>query len=131
MRMRVCLAGALLALGGCNSSSGPDLNLTGNWSGNWYTTAPAGPLEIWSGALTQSGTSVTGSIGCEGLETYTVSGSNLHNAVALTLLGTLEDTAHFNGTLADNSGTVIGGTFSDNDGAGCFSGFGNFSGRIQ
>ena len=122
---------AALAFAACNSSTGPDQNLTGNWAGSWYTTIPLGPTEPWLATLTQTGTAVSGSLVCEGLESYTVTGSNVHNALSLTLVGAISDTAHFNGTASDNSGVTASGTFSDDDGEGCFTGVGNWTGRIQ
>lgn len=129
--MRIRAALCLLLLVGCKDSTAPDQDLTGHWAGTFATTSPPGPTEQWTADLTQTGTAVSGSLNCAGIESYTASGSNVHNAIKLTLLGSFGDTANFAGTAGNNIGVLASGTFSDNDGAGCFSGFGNWQGRIQ
>ena len=129
MLKRLGLCALLLA--GCRNSTGPDLDVTGSWAGTWATTVPPGPSQLWVGSLTQSGTVVTGSVNCAATETYTVGGTNLHNTLALTLVGTFGDTAFFTGTAGNNSGVQASGHFSDSDGAGCFTGSGDWAGRIQ
>lgn len=129
MLKRVALG--LLVLAACKSSTGPDQDVTGNWSGTWATTTPPGPSQQWLATLTQTGTTVSGSLNCAGTESYSVGGTNVHNALTLTLIGSFSDTARFNGTASNNGGVQASGTFSDNDGAGCFSGLGSWQGRIQ
>lgn len=125
-RLGLCL---LLALG-CSATE-PDQNLTGSWTGTFATTSPAGPSTAWSAALTQTGTAVSGSLDCAFTETYTVTGTNTHNATKLTLVGGLGDTATFSGTASNSQGVQASGTFVDNDGAACLSGVGTWQGRIQ
>jgi len=127
----VAVVAVVAVLAACNSSTGPDADVTGTWSGTWVTTIPAGPTEPWSGTLAQSGTAVTGSVSCQGIETYTVTGTNVQNTLTLVLVGTLADTARFNGAASANNGVSASGTFNDNDGAGCFSGYGSWTGKVQ
>lgn len=125
------LALCLLLLGACKDTTTPDQDVTGHWTGTWFTTSPAGPDESWDATLTQTGTAVSGSLNCSSIETYTLSGINVHNNLTFTLIGSVGDTAIWNGRAGNNSGVVGLGTFSDNDGAGCFSGIGSWQGRIQ
>ena len=120
-----------LLLAACKNSTAPDQNLTGNWAGTFATTTPPGPSLLWSATLTQSGTGVTGTLSCNATESYTVGGTNLHNALNLTLVGTFGDTASWTGTAGFNSGVLANGNFSDGDGAACLSGAGIWQGRIQ
>jgi len=125
--MGLCL---LLVLG-CKDSTAPDQDVTGSWAGTFATSTPPGPSEIWTASFTQTGTAVSGSLNCGGIEPYSATGTNIHNAMKLTLIGGFGDTAFFTGTAGNNMGTLASGTFYDNDGAGCFSGVGNWQGRIQ
>jgi len=125
--MRIRIALCLLLLAGCSTE--PDQNVTGNWGGTFAVTA--GPSSIWLGTLTQSGTTVTGTVNCASVESYTVGGTNTHNTLKLTLMGGLGDTAFFNGVASNDQGVLASGTFFDNDGAACFSGSGTWQGRIQ
>ncbi|HWZ29191.1 MAG TPA: hypothetical protein VNX15_11540 [Gemmatimonadales bacterium] len=129
MIRRLALCALLVA--GCKSSTGPDLDVTGNWAGTWATTTPPGPSQLWTANLTQAGTAVTGSFNCAATETYTLTGTNLHNALTLTLVGSFGDSAFFTGSASNSGGVQASGHFSDSDGAGCFTGFGDWSGRIQ
>ena len=130
--MKLRAAFCLLLLAACSSSStGPDQDVTGSWAGSWATTSPPGPSLLWFATLTQTGSGVTGSLNCNSIETYTVGGTNVHNALTLTLIGGFGDTAYFTGTASNNMGVQASGHFSDNDSAGCFSGVGDWTGRIQ
>jgi hypothetical protein len=129
MIKRVSLCFILLVA--CKDSTAPDQNLTGTWAGTFSTTSPPGPSLLWSATLTQSGTAVTGTLSCNGTESYTVGGTNLHNALAFTMIGSFGDTAKWTGMAGYNIGTLANGQFSDNDGAACFSGTGIWQGRIQ
>lgn len=120
-----------ILLAACKNSTAPDQNLTGNWAGTFATTSPPGPSLLWSATLTQSGTAVTGSFSCNATESYTVSGSNLHNALTLTLIGSFGDTASWTGMAGYNIGVLANGNFADSDGAACLSGTGIWQGRIQ
>jgi len=128
----IAVSAVVAVLAACNSSTGPDVDLTGNWGGTFVTTVPVGPTEPWAANLVQTGTTVTGTLNCEGLETYSVGGTNVHNALTLTLVGSISDTAHLLGTASGSGGTVsASGTFSDDDADGCFTGFGNWTGKLQ
>jgi hypothetical protein len=129
--MKTRLGLCLLLLVGCKDSTAPDQDLTGNWAGTFATTAPPGPTEAWFATLTQAGTAITGSLNCASIETYTAGGTNVHNAIKLTLIGSFGDTAQLTGTASNNIGVLASGSFFDNDGAGCFSGAGTWQGRIQ
>jgi len=120
----------LLVAVGCSSTE-PDQNLTGSWTGTFATTSPAGPSTAWSATVTQTGNAVSGSLDCASTETYTVTGSNVHNGTKLTLVGAFGDTATFSGTASNNQGVQASGTFFDGDGAACLSGVGIWQGRIQ
>lgn len=125
-RFALCV---LLAVG-CSATE-PDQNLTGSWTGTFATTNPAGPSTAWSATLNQTGNAVSGSLDCASTETYTVTGTNVHNATRLTLVGAFGDTATFSGTASNNQGVQASGTFFDNAGAACLSGVGVWEGRIQ
>lgn len=125
-RLALCL---LLAVG-CSSTE-PDQNLTGSWTGTFATTSPAGPSTDWSASLTQTGNAVSGSLDCASTETYTVTGTNVHNSARLTLVGAFGDTASFSGTASNHQGVQVSGTFFDNAGAACLSGVGVWQGRLQ
>jgi len=129
MLKRIGLCFVLLAA--CKNSTGPDQNLTGSWAGTFATTTPPGPSLLWSATLTQSATLVTGTFTCNGTESYTVDGTNLHNSLNLRLVGTFGDTASWTGMAGYNIGVLANGQFSDNDGAACLSGTGIWQGRIQ
>lgn len=129
--MRLFIGLCLLLAVGCKNSTGPDQDLTGTWAGTFGTTSPPGPSEPWSATLTQAGTSVSGSFDCASTETYTVTGTNVHNAVKLTMIGGFGDTATFTGSASNNQGVQASGTFFDNAAAVCLSGVGNWEGRIQ
>ena len=120
----------LLLAAGCSATE-PDQNLTGSWTGTFATSSPPGPTTDWSATLTQTGNAVSGSLDCAFTETYTVTGSNVHNGTKLTLVGALGDTATFSGTASNNQGVQASGTFVDNDGAACLSGVGIWQGKIQ
>lgn len=126
MTFRVCLC--LLALMACKSTE-PDQDVTGTWSGTFVPSGSVGGS--WGATLTQAGASVSGSVNCASIETYTVGGTNTHNALKLTLLGNLGDTAFLTGAASNSMGVQASGTFLDHDGAACFSGSGTWEGRIQ
>lgn len=127
MNPRLCLSLWLLALVACSTE--PDQNVTGSWAGTFSSSGAPGGL--WLASLTQTGATVTGTLNCASIESYTVGGSNQHNALKLTLIGGFGDTAFFSGTASSNQGVQANGTFTDNDGAACFSGSGSWQGRIQ
>ncbi|HYK09971.1 MAG TPA: hypothetical protein VEV39_04175 [Gemmatimonadales bacterium] len=129
MKLRIALC--LLFVAGCRNSTEPDQVLTGNWSGTFSTTSPPGPSEAWTATLTQSGSALSGSFDCASTEPYTVTGTNVHNAVKLTLIGGFGDTATFNGSASNNGGVLATGTFFDKSDAVCLSGSGIWQGRIQ
>lgn len=128
--MKRYLALCLLFAMGCSATE-PDQNLTGSWTGTFATTSPAGPTTAWSASLTQTGNAVSGSLDCASTETYAVTGTNVHNAARLTLVGALGDTASLSGTASNHQGVQVSGTFFDNAGAACFSGVGVWQGSIQ
>ncbi|HEX4634070.1 MAG TPA: hypothetical protein VH163_09565 [Gemmatimonadales bacterium] len=125
MNWRVCLC--VVALAACSTE--PDQNVTGSWQGTFAISGGSGGE--WLATLTQTGTSLSGSVNCASIESYTVSGTNTHNTLQFTLLGGLGDTAFFSGTASNNQGVQASGTFFDHDGAACFSGAGTWQGRIQ
>lgn len=128
--MKLRLVFCVLLVAGCSATE-PDQNLTGSWTGTFATTSPPGPSSAWSATLTQTGNAVSGSLDCASTETYTVTGTNVHNATRLTLVGTLGDTASLSGTASNHQGVQENGTFFDNAGAACLSGVGMWQGSIQ
>lgn|SRR5690242_13220465 len=117
-----------LLVTGCNSSAGPTpIDVTGSWTGSWSLTS--GPLQEWTGSLNQSGTAVTGDILCAFSESYTVSGTNKGDKLALTLVGVSGDTVQFKGNVYVTGGVTASGQF--NGGAtGCFAGSGTWAGSL-
>lgn len=128
MKLRLVLCVLLVAA--CSATE-PDQNLTGSWTGTFATTSPPGPSSDWSATLTQAGNAVSGSLDCASTETYTVTGTNVHNATRLTLVGAFGDTASISGTASNHQGVQESGTFFDNAGAACLSGVGVWQGKIQ
>jgi hypothetical protein len=117
-----------LLVTGCNSSTGPTpVDVTGSWTGSWSLTS--GPVQEWTGTLSQSGSAVTGTILCAFSESYAVSGTNKSNTLTLTLVGGSGDTAQFKGTVVVPSGVAATGQFTGGAG-GCFTGTGTWSGEL-
>ena len=115
---------AVLLLAACgDGGTGPEINVTGTYIGNY--TATSAPGVVYEGVfqLTQSGSQVTGTIVTNNGRSANMSGSISGSRITATFTYT-DGCAGSASTTADvsSSGTRLSGTYTSNDCLGTYAG---------
>ena len=131
---RMILSVALAAVA-CSSSTSPISNIGGHWAGLVQADSAGSLSIIWDGALTQSGSSITGGFLCgPSAASYSVTGQVspglMNDTLTLMFVGVGNDTARLTGSVRDSMGALYAtGRFSDAVAGQCLSGTGHWSAR--
>ena len=115
---------AVLLLAACgDGGTGPEINVTGTYIGDW--TATSAPGVVYQGVvqLTQSGSQVTGTIATTAGRSANISGSISGSRITGTFTFT-DGCAGSASTIADvsSSGTQLSGTYTTTDCLGTYAG---------